>query len=472
MRTLLIQTPNVAGGLLNLPGREIPLSLCSLAAYLKSRGFADVRILDLDFHGDAPGLLERELAQWPPELVGITSYTANVETAAAIAARVKNQRPAAATVIGGFHASALPEATLREFPAFDYAVAGEGEITLVELAHALGVGAAPDGIAGLWGRRNGGVVSGPARPLIEALDELPFPDRSLVPATRYVPDPGNFYQLPSTGILFSRGCPYRCAYCAKAVFQNRLRYRSADRFVDEAEQCGRDFGIRDFRLGDEGPTANPRQMTELCEAILRRGLRLTWNCFSRLEAADEPLLALMRRAGCYHVTYGLESALPATLARIGKTIDLARAAQTVRLTKKLGLECKVNFIFGFPWETIDDMRVTLRFARRLAPDLASFNCFKPLPGSPLYDELTRDGKIHHRRWADYFVGGEAVMFDAAYSAPDLRRLIRRAFVAFHLRPRYVVQRFWRLLRHPRREALTIARGLRILAGEMWGLARG
>jgi radical SAM superfamily enzyme YgiQ (UPF0313 family) len=484
MTILLIQAPNVKGGVLNLPGREIPLSLCSLAAYLKRHGVDGVRILDLDFYNGDMRRLDEELAQRTPDLVGVTSYTANVEIAARIAARVKQRRPEAATVIGGFHASALPEPTLREFPAFDYAVAGEGEITLLELAQAIAAGREMDrrrpagtdkkppgwrrsgtaeGVAGLYARRNDEVVAGPARPLIEDLDALPFPDRSLVPVAKYVPDPGNFFQLPSTGILFSRGCPFHCAYCAKAVFRDRLRYRSADAFVDEVEQCGRDFGIRDFRLGDEGPTANPRKMVELCETILRRGVRLTWNCFSRLEAVDAPLLSLMRRAGCYHIIYGMESAAPATLARIGKNVDLDRAEQAVRLAKQSGIECKVNFIFGFPWETIDDMRVTLRAARRLSPDLVSFNGFKPLPGSPLYDEMTRLGQIHHRRWSDYFVGGGAVTFDAAYTEAELRRLLGRAFVSFHLRPRYLAQRFRRVLRHPRRELRTIAGGLLVLA---------
>ena len=462
MKILLVQPHYIQGNILNLTGKEIPLAFCYIAAYLKREGFDQVRILDLALYGDISPHLEQELERFKPDLVGITSYTHNIGLAGRIAQIVKMFRPQAVTVIGGMHASALPERTLREFRHFDCLAMGEGEITMKDIAQALSEGRSLEGMAGVVTRKGEDFVFGPKRPFIAPLDILPFPDRSLVPIKCYVPDPGNYFQLPSTGILFSRGCPFCCTYCSKAVFQNAIRYRSVDNFLDEVEECIERLGIRDFRLEDEGPTTNPKKMRELCIGILDRKVRITWNCFSRVDSVDQELLSLMKRAGCYHVIYGVESAIPQTLERIGKKIDLAKAEQAVRLTKAQGSECKVNFILGFPWETMDEMRYTVRYARRLAPDLVSFNIFKPLPGSVLFDEMDKAGKIKHTRWEDYFVISEKQLFDAAYSEEEMRKLIRNAFLGFYLRPRFIAQRLVRLLSHPTREAATIGRGLRIL----------
>jgi radical SAM superfamily enzyme YgiQ (UPF0313 family) len=468
MKILLIQTPNIQGSFLNLPGKEIPLGLCYLASYLKSRGMDQVAILDLDFLGGVSPHLEQSLREFTPDLVGITSYTTNIAIAGQIAAIVKRCLPNARTVIGGFHASALPEQTMAEFDSFDYLVFGEGEVTLFELATALDREESPNGIAGLVQRTDGDLVLGPARELLDTLDELPFPDRSLVDVKAYVPDPGNYFQLPSTGILFSRGCPFKCTYCSKSVFHDRIRYREVEPFIREVEQCIDDFGIRDFRLEDEGPTVNPKKVAALSQAILDRGLRITWNCFSRVDTVKPELLSLMKRAGCYHITYGVESAEPETLKRIGKRFTLEQVEQAVRWTKAEGIECKVNFIFGFPWETVEQMQRTVKYAVKLSPDLVSFNLFKPLPGSRLYDSMRAEGTLLHRAWDQYFVTGESLLFEAAFTEADLRRIIQHAFIRFHFRPRFILQRLIRLFRHPKRELTTISAGLSILLREIFG----
>lgn len=179
----------------------------------------------------------------------------------------------------------------------------------------------------------------------------------------------------------------------------------------------------------------------------------------------------MKQAGCYHITYGVESAKPETLKRIKKKIDLKRAGDAVKWTKQLGIECKVNFIFGFPWESKKDMKDTVRYAMDLAPDLVSFNIYKPLPGSVLYWELEQAGKITHTRWEDYFVTSEALLFEADFTEKDLRKLIRWAFLVFHFRPRFIWQRLMRFMKYPKREAVTIGRGLGILVKELLLMAR-
>jgi len=466
LNILLIQTPNISGGFFNLPGKEIPLALLYLAGYLKQNGYSNIRLLDLSLLGSIEPHLSKTMAEFCPDIVGLTSYTSNVVDAANIARSVKETSARTVTVLGGFHASALPEMTLREFPEFDYLIFGEGEATFCELVKEISLGNACKERPGLTWRQGETILQGPPRTLIEDLDSIPFPDRSLVPIHKYIPSPSNYFRLPSSGILLSRGCPFRCKYCSKPVFLHRIRFRSSENFLNEIQTCGRDFGIFDFRLEDEGPTANPKKMTELCEEIVRKKLNITWKCFSRIDTANDRLLRLMRTAGCYHVTYGIDSANPATLHRIKKDVNLDQAKQVVKKTRKMGIECQVNFIFGFPWETRKDILNTIRYAMNLSPDLASFNIFRPLPGSELYVDMQKEGKIKHTKWSDYSVTNETLLFDAPFSAKDLRKYLRYSFFYFYFRPSFILQRLVRLTHQPKREMNTIFRGGVILLDQI------
>lgn len=463
---LLVQTPNVEGTLLNLPGKELPLSLLYLAANARRAGH-EVAVLDLDFWGGRSPFLENALQRLRPDLVGVSAYTTNVARAGDIAAMVKQWNPEARTVLGGFHASALPARTLAEFPDFDFVIAGEGEHTLVELAAALESGDSPAGLPGIALRSDDEIVQGPPRPLVEDLDALPWPARDLLPLEKYVPDPGSFYSLPTTSILYSRGCPLHCTFCSKSVFHDVIRYRRPENLIEEMRACMRDYRLSDFRFVDEGPTMRPARMRELCQAILAAGLRITWHTYSRVDTVTRDDLELMRRAGCYHVTYGVESGSARTLERIDKRLTLDRAREAIAMTKSLGMECKANFIIGFPWETRDDVTRTLRFAFDISPDLVTINVFKPLPGSRLYDELEESGELRHTKWEDYFATSEYLLFKSHFTEREMKRILKRAILRFHLRPRFLWQRFRRLLRHPRREAFTLWLGMKIIIGDLF-----
>jgi radical SAM superfamily enzyme YgiQ (UPF0313 family) len=462
MRILLIQTPNVIGTLLNLPGKELPLSLLYLAAVAREAGH-EVRVLDLDFLGGVAPHLEDAVRRQQPDLVGISAYTTNVARAGAIADRIKRARPETKIALGGFHASALPEATLAEFAALDFVVVGEGESTLIDLVAALENGGAAQSVPGLVTREG----AGPPRPLVDDLDTLPFPARDMLPLADYVPDPGSFYRLPTTSILYSRGCPFHCTFCSKSVFKDVIRYRDPMAVVEEMHACGRDFGVTDFRFVDEGPTVDRRKMVALCEAMLRVDLRVAWHTYSRVDSVEEDDLRLMQRAGCYHVTYGVESGSPRSLERIDKRLNLETARRTIATTKRLGIECKANFIIGFPWETRADIDQTLKFAFSTAPDLVTINVFKPLPGSRLYDGLAAEGKLRHTRWEDYFATSEHLLFESNFDEVEMKRLLKRAILGFHLRPRFLWQRLRRLVRHPRREFYTLYLGVKIIAANLF-----
>ncbi|MDP8254189.1 MAG: radical SAM protein [Candidatus Alcyoniella australis] len=465
MQVLLVQPQAHEGELFNLPGKEIPLSILSIATYLRSQGI-DARVLDLTLEPAPRAALSLALSG-EPSVVGVTSYTTNVALAHRVAQQVKAEQPQAVVVLGGFHASALPERTLEEFPAFDHAAVGEGEITLLETVQRVLAGEDPTGVLGLYSRGEGGVVFSGPRPLIEDLDSLPIVDRRLIQNERYVPDPGNYHHLPSTGVIYSRGCPMKCAYCSKSVFEDTVRFRSVENFIQELQLCGELHGITDFRLYDEGPTIRRHKMVALCEGILSRGLRVSWNCFSRVDTVNRELLQLMARAGCYHVIYGVESGHRPTQERISKVLDIEQVVQVCETTRKLGIECKANYIIGFPWEDEQAIRQTLALTRKAATDLVSINLFKPFPGSRLYNEMSAAGQIKDVPWEAYFTTSSTEVFQGKVSPQRLKRILKRAWYGYYFRPRMIVRRLRRLLSNPRRELTMNLTGIRVLLANLF-----
>ncbi|MCB1153588.1 MAG: cobalamin B12-binding domain-containing protein [Deltaproteobacteria bacterium] len=459
---LLIQPPNVEGTLFNLPGVEIPLSIMTVSAYLKQNGYK-TEVMDLTLEKNSKEALRRRLIQNPPNAVGITSYTTNIGIAARIAERIKHYWPQTPVVAGGFHPSALPKQTLEEYPVFDVLVHGEGEETMLDLMDHWGRSDTIrdlDGIA--WADESGNIHVNPARPLMRHLDELPFPDREGVPIHRYVPDVGNYYTLPTTGILYSRGCPCPCTFCSKSVFLNSVRYRSPDNFIQELKYCQERWGVNDFRLFDEGPTIRRKMMEEMCHAILDNDLQVTWNCFSRVDVVDEELLSLMKKAGCYHVIYGVETVVPESQKRVRKRVSPEKIKEACRLTRKAGIECKANFILGFPWESEQDIEDNVQFALNLDADLISVNLFKPMPGSPLYDEMVAAGQVKKLPWDKFFVTSDSKLFDSQISEERQKKILKAAWMRFYFSRKNVARRLERIWRDPLHETIFVAKGVWIL----------
>ena len=462
---LLVQPDFPVATSYRLVEREIPLNLCYLASYTDRRGIRS-RILDLFLSEDPAESLKRTLDAFRPSVLGLTAFTANFASGARIARLARDLGFKGHTVVGGAHASALPEETLAAYPCFDFVVCGEGEEPLTRLASALREGRSVEGITGLVHRKEGHATTiGPSTP-VDDLDSLPFPDRDKVPLASYRPNPANYLRMPNTGLLFSRGCPFRCTFCSNSVWRSRVRYRSAGNVLEEIDLCMRKYGIRDYRFFDEGITANRRAVTALCEGILDRGWKLSWNCFSRVDRVDPELLRLMRRSGCYHIKYGVEAGTDRVLGLLNKRITLEDTRRAVRDTKRAGIECQANVLFAVPGETLDEMHQTIRFVRDLSPDLVTFHVFRPLPGSELYEQLRREGRLLEADWDAYILRNCAPLIKNHFSEEVLAGILRKANLTFHFRVEYVLQRLKRILRHPRREIHVLAVGLRLLLPEL------
>ncbi len=429
------------------PGVELPLNLTSLAVYLE-RESVPCTLLDLRTVEAPEKALLETLERERPDIAGISAFSSEIVPAARIAGEIKKARPETRVVIGGDHATAEPEETLKGCPDFDYLVHGEGERTALELIRRLRESRPVGSLRGLALRQGTDVVINPGRALIRDLDSLPYSHRDKLDLSRYLPSPGtgNFLRLPSTGIMASRGCPYNCYYCSKGVWGTRIRFRSVENVLAEIEHCIERHGIRDFRFYDDALPLPAWDLKGFCRRIVEGRLDISWNCYSRVDLVAPDTLLLMKQAGCYHIKYGIEFGTERSLKNANKKSSLQQAREAVRLTRRAGIECKGNFILGIPGETEEECRATVRFAVELSPDLAAFYPFYPAPGS-VYGERLKN---------------EPAFASTLMPEEKRERMARNAYRSFYLRPAFVGQRLRLLLRHPAREIRVLSSAARMM----------
>jgi radical SAM superfamily enzyme YgiQ (UPF0313 family) len=376
-----------------------PLSLAYLAGALEREGI-EVEILDFLVSRYHPRKIRQKLEEYRPRLVGVTCVTMNYPLAARMLRVCKEFDPGIVTVIGGPHASFTTKETLLRASWIDAVAIGEGDRTVIDLARAV----AGDGdfrtVAGIAFADGGRIVKTEPRPLIDDLDQLAEPARHLLPLAKY-----RALGVPCT-VITSRGCPYGCLFCsAHKMFGRRVRFRDPGLVVDEIERLQRDFGFSLINIVDDTFTVNHNHTIQVCEEMLRRNLKIIWSAYARVDNMTEDLVALMKRAGCNAVLFGIESADEKILSTIRKGITPDIMRKGVRIASDAGLTIFTSFILGLPGESPETARRTLAFADELDRNYGArygFHILAPLPGTELYDNAADYGlRILTRNWARY-----------------------------------------------------------------------
>lgn len=363
-----------------------PLNLAYIAAVLDQAGHR-VSIIDASsLHGarKTEDILE-ELKALKPHLIGMTLNVMFIQPAYELVKLLKQELPSTIIAAGGPHPSLLADEALDM--GFDVVVRGEGERTTVELVRALSGEGQLAGIAGLSYKHQGQNVHNPNRQLIDDLDGLPFPAKHLFTRTEYVED-SEYYQ--AYGPIFSgRGCPARCTYCYKGVFGATVRVRSAENVYQEMLHLHQTYGTTAFEFMDDSFSVYPERVFRLCELLLLGEHNFKWQCTTRLDFTSPALLQKMKQAGCFRVFYGFESGDKTTLKRIKKRLDVEQAVTVLKWTKQQGIRSIVGFMYGFPWETVDQVHNTTKIIKRLRPYVDEFNplgIMIPVPGTEIYQE--------------------------------------------------------------------------------------
>lgn len=356
-----------------------PVGLGYLSEALLARGIEHA-VVDMRLGGLLA--LDSSVADFEPDLIGISMTTLLFRQGYELAATLKKASPGVSIVAGGPHASVFREQVLNQCAAIDYAVALEGEITLAELCE----GKALRDIRGLAYREGGTAVYAGARPFVDDLDGLGFPRYGAFALERYARD-----EIP---ILTSRGCPYECIFCAaKPVAGKRFEPRSAGHVADEI-QYWYEQGRRRFAVIDDNFTLKKSRVLALCRELEQRGLTdLQFRCPNgvRADRVDEELLVRMRRAGFTYLAFGVESGSDRVLKTIRKGEKLETIKRSIRLACDLGYDVALFFIVGFPGETWRDIEDSVALARSFPVVDAKFFNLLPLPGTALFKFVRDNG---------------------------------------------------------------------------------
>ena len=414
MNILLIFPPStIYGADLTTPAVVPPLGLCYLGGYLEKHGYNNVTILDArslskgrvirEGNRALYGLKDDEIVEYikkvDPDVIGISCmYTAYSGDTHRLAQTIKNMDKKIPIVVGGAHASTFPDLVLKDTNV-DIVSHYEGEETFLEVVRSIENNKGFADVKGISYRENGAVIKNPAREFIEDLDTIPFPARHLVDMDLYLDnEPTTFgMRAPATTFITSRGCPQSCVFCTiKTVWDDmNFRSRSPKNVVDELEHLNKEYGIEEFYWMDDAAGTSKKRLIEICDEIIERKLDIKWTTPNGIAHwyLDEKVLDKMKAAGCYRVTFGMESGNLETRKYIGKPFPLEQATKMLAHANKIGLWTICTFIIGFPVEDEESIMDTIDYACSCGTDMAVFYLLCPHPGTDVYQDFQKDGLL-------------------------------------------------------------------------------
>ncbi len=380
-------------------------------------------------------------------IIGITVLTPMFDAVKKLSDALRKNLPEITIVLGGPHCTALKEQALEEINSADIVCVGEGEETMCDIAHA-NQRLEWANILGVCYRNGNQIIQNKPRPYIANLDSIPPPARHLLPMDKYHLTAsrvsGDSY-CPT--IIVARGCPFSCTYCSR-IFGSTLRLHSVERILSEIDFLIEKFSINQINIEADTLTANKKFLFNLCQALIEGGYnkRIKWTCESRVDTVDEKSLKIMKEAGCWQISYGVETGSQRLLDKIDKGTKLEQIEKIFALTHKIGISIRGFFMLGLPTESREESLDTINFAIKLDPLWAQFTITTPYPGTKMFNELKAEGKILNFDWTNYNTwSGWQGEFKIPYisegrTLEDLRYLQKMAMRKFYLRP-IVIWRF-------------------------------
>ena len=446
MQSVVLVTPPVSlsdrygKDLQKFGGLSEPLGLAYIAGYLESQNFS-VRIIDAAAECLSAETVAENIANAGDSIVGISLLTTTFNAVSSLVREVRRRNPSIIIVLGGPHASALPERTLQEIPEADIVGVGEGELTMAEIANC------PDRklfseIQGIYYRSEGGIKCTEPRSFIRNLDIIPPPARHLLPIEKYhltASRVSGSTFCPT--VIVARGCPFNCSYCSR-TFGRTFRAHGIQRIISEIQGLIQTYNVKQINIEADTLTVKKSFLRGLCHALIDNGIhrQIKWTCESRVDTVDAESLNLMKRAGCWQISYGVETGNQRLLDLINKGVTLKQVEEAFRMTKAAGITIRGFFMLGLPTESRKESMATIAFAKKLDPLWAQFTITVPYPGTRMFQDLETRGKIRTYDWSCYntwsgWKGESEIPFVAeGRTIQELADLQKKALRSFYLRP--------------------------------------
>jgi len=419
-----------------------PLGMMYLTAILKQNGWGARAVDGLIDHGWRRRVLE-EIARRRPDCLGFSMLSLDIDEAASLTREIRAAGYTGPILGGGPGATYADEATKKHLD-FNAIVLGEAERTLPELLQTWESGGEATTVPGLSLAKNGGWMTTAARPLIEDLDALPFPDQTMLPPERYFGKPTMDMMYRNrrwSSIQTSRSCPFACVYCSHAQGRG-FRPRSVSNILAEIDALRARFRIGELQIVDDIFNLDRERTMRFCDELRTRPYRLhlVFPNGLRLDRLDAEMITALRAVGFDRLLAPIETASPRLQREIGKNLDLEQSMAAVREMARQGILIRLTTMLGFPGETYEEMKATVHLALRSPAQSITINRVMPLPGSRLSERLIW---VNNRQeWLHLnFLNTNLNL--SPVPNKKIERLIRRAFLLSQT-PRRFIRLLWAL----------------------------
>jgi len=414
--------------------------LACLAAYLKDRGY-EVVFLDPNLEEMSPLAYQEFLVRNKFDVIGMGSTTLQIDYVLKCFKTIKHILPQTLTVLGGVHATLMPNETIISGTDIDYLILGEGEKPFYRLLEQLEKGAR-DGIRNIPGicyRVNSETVLNlPQERDFLAPEEIAIPQYDLFSMRKYVAQITFAKAFPSYTVIASRGCPYGCAFCnASATLGKKVRLRQTESLLQEIRMLKEQYGAKGIMFLDSTFTISKPWLIKFCREYILSGLNLPWAANSRVDTVDRELLTLMKAAGCWNITFGIESANQKSLDLIGKNTTVEQNTAALQMALKMGFNVYASYIICLPGETEEDVKCTIRYARSIGNHMAMFYLPVPFPKTILGNICQKSGGFREgAAWSDYNAWdySKPVYVSPLLGKEKMLQLYREAYLSFYSNP--------------------------------------
>ena len=440
MKIFLINPPFVVGKKqkFTLP----PLGLLYIASILKKNGY-DSEVLDCNVTDWDIEIIANYIVDKNPDIVGIGIMTPQIVNTLKLCKKIKEKKSEIKICLGGSHVNSVGTEVFKYSNDIDFLIVGEGEYAFLDLIKNF---KNINKVKNLIYKKHGKIKINDRRDPIKNLDDLPFPDFSMIDIYAYKSPYVEGY--PMIPIIASRGCPFNCSFCdAHRTHGRKLRKRSPKNIVDEIEYNIKRFGIKHVAIKDSSFILDKEWTNAVCDEIINRNLKIKWNCSSRVDNLDFDTLKKIKKAGCMMISFGVESGSQTVLNNINKKTTLQQVIDAFKMAKFVGLKTYAFFMIGNPGDNLERVKKTINFAKKLDPDLVAFQITEAYPGTELYDFGLKNKALADPQWymqgMDSYVG--IVPLSACLEYPDLSKqqqqiLLKRAYREFYLRPGYILKK--------------------------------